>query len=586
MRKLMAGIAATAILLGGVVLGAATASAEGAAKATITALNAQQNSTYTAYKFAGFSNPKSDDGLKIKSIDMATTATGDFLDKITAAAKAAKNNTSVPDEYANNVAAWIATFSASELRSFSANVKDSLSKITNLADFNKGSASTADATAPTDKTISLSEEGWYLVVKAHTDGSDSVTDSVAVVASTIGNYETITFDLDDGQKNVTKLGQFNPKSENQPNKPNKYAYQKSDCNDGIISANPTSMDGKSVYAGTELCYVVQTNVPKAAAGYNTYPIVISDTASKGLTYTTGADNKVQIKAYWGKMNSQNADDKHEIDSSAYTVTSNPGENGSTNMVVTFNDVHAYAGNQLWIVYSATVNADAATADAVQVNNSATVQHNNGTQSEAAMTRQYLGGFNFLKYGVDGQEAKLAGAKFNVFEGDSTSGAPLTFTKVEGANGTWTYRYDPNSTITEVESDADGKVTIYGLKGHISTDGQTSSNGKYTLKETVAPDGYMDVESVKPVFTVVTELTANNGTVSSTTALQTTNNGLKLASQEANNGQIKVKNVKSITQLPLTGGAGIILFSVVAALLIAVAAIVMVRIRAVKHELQA
>ena len=48
----------------------------------------------------------------------------------------------------------------------------------------------------------------------------------------------------------------------------------------------------------------------------------------------------------------------------------------------------------------------------------------------------------------------------------------------------------------------------------------------------------------------------------------------------------MKNVKSLTQLPLTGGAGIILFSVLAALLIAVAAIATVRIRAVKRELQA
>ena len=585
MRKLLAGIAAAATLLGGAVLGATTASAEGAASATITALNAQQNSTYTAYRFAEFSNPKSDDNLTIKSIDMATTATGDFLVKITDAAKTAKNNSSVPGEYANNVAAWIATFKASELRSFAANVKNSLSSITNLEDFNKGSVSTVSAIAPTDTQIPLSEEGWYLVVKTHANGTASVTDSVAVVASTIGSYQTIKFDLDNGQKNVTKLGQFNPKSENQPNKPNKYAYQKSDCTNGMIAANPTSMNGKSVYAGTELCYVVQTNVPKAAAGYTIYPIVISDIASKGLTYATGEDNKVQVKAYWGNMNSQNAGDKNEIDSNAYTVTSTAGKNGSTNMVVTFQDVHEHAGQQLWIVYSATVNSDAATADAVQVSNSATVQHNNADWSEPAITRQYLSGFNFLKYGVDGQEAKLAGAKFNVFEGGSASGTPLKFTKVAGTNGTWTYRYDPNGT-DEVESDANGKVTVYGLKGHISTDAEGSNNGKYTLKETQAPAGYMNVESVKPVFTVVTNLTADNGTVSSNTVLQTTNNGLGLASQEANNGQIKVKNVKSITQLPLTGGAGIILFSVIAALLVAGAAIVTVRIRTVKRELQA
>lgn len=52
MRKLFAVVAAAATLIGGAVFGAATAVADGTA--TITALNAQQGCTYTAYKFAEF----------------------------------------------------------------------------------------------------------------------------------------------------------------------------------------------------------------------------------------------------------------------------------------------------------------------------------------------------------------------------------------------------------------------------------------------------------------------------------------------------------------------------------------------------
>ncbi|ETO96024.1 MULTISPECIES: isopeptide-forming domain-containing fimbrial protein [Bifidobacterium] len=578
MRKLFAVVAAAATLIGGAVFGAATAVADGTA--TITALNAQQGCTYTAYKFAEFSNPQG--VTKITSIDIATTASGSFLTTITTAAQDAKNNTTVPAEYKNNVAAWIATFSASELRTFADEMKASLSEITNLNDFNKGTA-TNTGSSPADTAIPLTEEGWYIVVKHHTEDSAVVTDSVAVVASTINGYTTMEFDLDDGQKNVIALGQFNPKDENQPNAPNKYVYDKTMCSEDI-SKNTDSMDDKSVSVGTELCYVVQTNVSKAAAGYTTYPITISDTVSKGLTYNE-TDGAVQIKAYWGDMKSTSADDKHLIDSSAYTVTTTSNADGSTTMLVAFTDAHNWAGNQLWISYSATVNKDAGAADAVTVSNSAKVQHNGNDWSETTSTHQYVGGFSFFKYGVDNNvEAALSGAKFNVFGGTSATGTPLTFTKVDNADGTSYYYYDPAGTVTEVESDSEGNVKVYGLKGHMST--ESEDDGVYTLKETAAPSGYMNVDAVKPVFTVRVDLSVTSGVVSNTLLLTSNNNGLKLASQDGTDKSIKVKNVKSLTQLPLTGGAGIILFSVIAALLIAVAAIATVRIRAVKRELQA
>ena len=87
----------------------------------------------------------------------------------------------------------------------------------------------------------------------------------------------------------------------------------------------------------------------------------------------------------------------------------------------------------------------------------------------------------------------------------------------------------------------------------------------------------------PVFTVEAQLNDVAGTLTATTGLESNNNTLKLATTDAEG--VKVKNVKSIAQLPLTGGAGIILFSVIAALLIAVAAVVTVKIRSVKRELQ-
>ena len=56
LRKLFAGVAAAATLLGGMAFGAATANAADTDQATITVNNAQAGYTYTGYKFATFDN--------------------------------------------------------------------------------------------------------------------------------------------------------------------------------------------------------------------------------------------------------------------------------------------------------------------------------------------------------------------------------------------------------------------------------------------------------------------------------------------------------------------------------------------------
>lgn len=56
LRKLFAGVAAAATLLGGMAFGAATANAADTDQATITVNNAQAGYTYKGYKFATFDN--------------------------------------------------------------------------------------------------------------------------------------------------------------------------------------------------------------------------------------------------------------------------------------------------------------------------------------------------------------------------------------------------------------------------------------------------------------------------------------------------------------------------------------------------
>lgn len=114
MRKLFAGIAAAATLLGGMALGAVSAQADGPQATTplLQVNNAQEGHTYTPYKFATFENA-GNGTVEVNTVEA-------WKDAVTKAADAADNATanSVPAEYANNPAAYVATFNAEQLRKF------------------------------------------------------------------------------------------------------------------------------------------------------------------------------------------------------------------------------------------------------------------------------------------------------------------------------------------------------------------------------------------------------------------------------------------------------------------------------------
>ena len=84
---------------------------------------------------------------------------------------------------------------------------------------------------------------------------------------------------------------------------------------------------------------------------------------------------------------------------------------------------------------------------------------------------YQGNITLTKTGEN--NVKLPNAGFEVRK-DSKDSKALTFTKL--ADGV--YKYDPNSTVTEVFTKADGTVKVQGL-----------DVGTYYFKEKTAPEGY-------------------------------------------------------------------------------------------------
>lgn len=535
MRKLFAGIAAAATLLGGMALGAASAQADDAATtagtAAITVKNSQKGHTYAAYKFATLTV---DTGNKGESVQVDTDSA--WNKTVENAVNKAQNSQDTPAEYDGNPAAYAATKTTNEawFRTFAAAMAVPQGTSANGQVDGNGN----------DAKINNLTEGWYLVTDTYMKNGRQTTGVNAIVATTLNGLAEdfkVVGDKGTGQGTIQAVGMFVAKNENTPTIDSKT----------VASADPkVSFDGKTVKIGQQLTYTVKATVPETADGYDSYPYSIQDVASKGLTID-GASITVQ------------ADGKVVND---YTVTGPiVGQTGETTTTITFANAKNYAGQQLVVTYNATVN-DQILDNANKVTNTAKASHD-GTFDGTGVTKTlYTGNLKFLKYGVGNDENKLAGATFNVYAGDKAEGTPLKFTNTE-TDVDGVYKFNANGSA-DVVSGIDGKVVLKGLAA-----------GTYTFKETGFVAGY--AKNIVPEFTIEVTI-AEDGVV--TYNLTQDNNQLGLASTASVDKTtiIKVKNVKSITQLPLTGAAGTTLFTVVALLVAGAGVTVAVKSRQRTH----
>lgn len=520
MRKLFAGIAAAATLLGGMALGAASAQADGPQMTTplLQVNNAQAGHTYTPYKFATFANV-GEDSVEVETVEAwkaAVTKAADAADK-------GKEN-SVPAEYANNPAAYVATFNAEQIREFATELAK-----TNPLQNADGTGLTVDKVqAGKTLPVAVNGEGWYLV----TDTYDGKTGTPAVVATTVNRLTSLTIVADNvtGQGNITSVGQFNAKNENPLTPPNKTA-----------KVDEVNVNGKTVNVGDTVNFTVSATVPASAANYDKYPFTITDTASKGLQVAAATAFKVQV-------------DGKDVDSQLYTPTQTGNAQSSTTTIIKFDDVKSLAGKTIVVSYTGTVTKDALTDLNGSVDNKATITTNGGT-SGTGETESKTYGFQFKKIGVGADKNALAGAQFVVKKGGK-------FLQ-QDENGAWSLVNDQKNAKVFTSANTTGLVQIKGLAA-----------GEYTVVETVAPNGY--AQNFKVTFTVTIsedgKVTFGQDALKQVTP---SNNGATTATAT-------VKNVKNVTQLPLTGAAGTTLFTVVALLVAGAGATVAVKSRQRMH----
>ncbi|WP_368193991.1 SpaA isopeptide-forming pilin-related protein [Bifidobacterium pseudocatenulatum] len=487
MRKLFAGIAAAATLLGGMALSAASAQADGSGTVvtskvnfTFTAQDAKQltNRSLNAYKIADY--------VQYGTGDNATygvqTADGVNRGTLKAALESATGKTV---SETGDLMAWAlaegvlsvdnsadGAWNNSASRKFVESLKTTTDKLGTVQKVDLGAVANG-----TSATVQL-PTGLYLFVDADylvgTNGA--ATPSIAILVGS-GNVEN---------------GVLNPLTAAT-----------------VDIKNQTTTVSKTVSAATAsvgqtVTYTITSKVPQNTQYYSDYAYTYTDTPSAGQTVNL---NSLKVKV-------ANAELKKDAD---YTVTG--GANGQPFTVAIRSIQTQRAGAEIAVTYDAEVTEAEATGRKAVTNT--VVLSDNGAEATDS-TSITNGQFSFTK--TDAQGNALAGADF----------------EIEGQNGAST-----PSTATAT-SDSNGTVTFKGL-----------ADGTYKVTETNVPAGFQ--QNLKAAFTV----TIANGKAVKYAGADIW--GLAPSAEVSGNYTYKVKNVKNVTQLPLTGAAGTTLFTVVALL---------------------
>lgn len=508
MRKLFAGIAAAATLLGGMALGAASAQADDTpttvtrdATFTFTAETAEQltNAKLKAYKIGDYvqygsgenvaygvvtnSNNKTavDSALKAAGVD----TTDSEVDHLAAALNAGTLDVSAARPWDKNAAGG-----ASTTRAFAnALEKEKLANGTTV----KFAATSGSAEDGYSATVTL-PAGIYVFIDSAA-ATESVTKAIPMIVAS-GTVNTKKKALTDPIQGANTV---NMKNTNNPGK-------------------TKEVNNTSAAIGDTLTYTLTGNIANPAPT----EFKFTDKPGKGLTIKAGTFNfyvdGAQISA--------------ETAASDFTVpTADVIGGDDASFDVTVNNPSKYAGKTIKVTFHAVINDDADAEDGV-VNK----LDNYGTNVEAPTK---FTGFNFTKVDPDGKGIK--DVTFQVKDGDTT----LYFVKQGDGSYKKAASANTQGATTDVTTGTNGQLSFTGL----------DKTKTYTVTETKrASDAYLDI---MPSFTV--SFNEENG--SAVLAKTATSDPWGLVNTTAKT----VKNIKSITQLPLTGAAGTMLFTVVALL---------------------
>lgn len=580
-QKLIAGAAAVAIAVTGLLGGAPVAKAADPTGGTITIRNADKDTathTLNGWKLASLKNVSSTDGKLNFLID-----TNDAMVPVIEASMTSEQlhdykadaNYYTENGTDNNPIGWLVANrfmgraetsdpwggDTSALRTFAT----TLSK--KLAEAGAPTADRTDFQSSADGFTNNCEQGLWLLK----DVSDKpMTQSIPIIVATaLGDYAntpaswgvvTLKMNVPTIDKKITKTAS------------------------GTVAANGYNADAR---IGDVVKYELSSVIPSYTGYEMTDParvFKLIDTASKGLTVDASSVKSVKL--------TKGDDTVTLIPDKDYTVTSDPyalieGKEGYNaeyaGGTVTTIDLANYVnkatdstssstdileGATVTVEFEATVNSSAVKAgvgnpNSVELEYSRTPDNVSTKIPGPEVPRVYTYEFGILKTDMAGNAIKstdaLKGAQFVIAR--VNDGSAETFMAKDASSGAWS---DLGATKPAVDAttgvfttDANGKIAMSGLPA-----------GTYHVYEIKAPTGYTNIGL--PDFTFAIGATFS-GTPETATVSYSKKTGDDRISVGTSDGQATVKNAKNLTELPLTGDLGIKVFVTVGVLLMAAGA---------------
>lgn len=341
--------------------------------------------------------------------------------------------------------------------------------------------------------------------------------------------------------------------------------------DGTYNNEPSFSVGDTVY------YTLETTVPYYT-GYSTGRVFkINDTASSAISsFVDDAPKGVNVVSVKVGDVTLKADTDYSVSYAATSDTDSKYAGGVDTVIDLGNYVNQVAGAtalnegaKVTVLVSATLDADAKLSDstAIQGNpnkDSLTWSHNpNNTSDEQTIpgneVNVYSYKFNIVKTAKD-MTTKLSGAKFTIKVGNSYLGYE---------NGAW--KILTTTPTKDTQGGAEAGVFTTDNEGVINFDGLDA--GTYEIEEIVPPNDYTAVSLPKFNFTVSATVNANDPEGQKTiTAVSCAKDAKNTDSRvSVDSSTIKIWNAKNLTELPMTGDLGIKVFITVGVLLMAAGA---------------
>ena len=294
-----------------------------------------------------------------------------------------------------------------------------------------------------------------------------------------------------------------------------------------ISKSAKDADRVTAIGKTET-FFVDSEVPFIPTTDTNRSYIFNDTIT-GATYTTVAEGDNQGKV---ELTVTIGSGANAVQLTFYgTVTDNG--NGTQSIRADLSSLlenNAYANKSIRIAYTALVTKTKVGNDAEMGDST----HDGKTKFGSDHEDLFTGSLTMTKYAQNGTTT-LSGAGFEVFDQDNNK---LKFDRESDG----VYVYNPNGSVTEVFTKADGTVTVKGLEC-----------GIYTMKETTAPDGY-SLNTETKNFEI--KLVAGKDKAESETDII--------------NGVNTINDTK-LSALPSTGGIGTTIFTIAGCLIMVTAA---------------